>query len=479
MSTTRVVPFERKVSFKADAEASVRRHGDGVKRSQRSLRRNLTFQTSSLKYASSRELNRPQLAPQRHTLKRNSSELWSGLFRSDSASKEKIVHAKTLLALQRYSQSHRLNTLDLQKRRLLPLKIALCVCALPVLFVHLRLRGNAAETDEDDYGQQGRNGDTCDLLKTIELALTAALLLLQIRDDYLHRRILHIVLQRQWLDFYGMALVQLLALCLGVLPPGIDAKIQIALTPEARAEGFDEVWLHVDAYCILQLLVRPVFVLLWMTTYLSPQVKSPAVLAWQHPECGQQVHPLFRVKYFFTRRPMSVIGIALLLVWVCGSLALYLVDPIYISAWSAFYDGWILLIDAPPRTPQTVLGQTIVMIMSFYGALSVAVVTAAMTASADLAPDEVRLVRTLEKQEEVRKREQSACMLLQSTVRLWHARHMQRRAARSKAVPSGSAGAAGSREGLGKVHDETQMTALVAKLQLAQHEATNPRSHET
>lgn len=208
MSTTRVVPFERKVSFKADAEASVRRHGDGVKRSQRSLRRNLTFQTSSLKYASSRELNRPQLAPQRHTLKRNSSELWSGLFRSDSASKEKIVHAKTLLALQRYSQSHRLNTLDLQKRRLLPLKIALCVCALPVLFVHLRLRGNAAETDEDDYGQQGRNGDTCDLLKTIELALTAALLLLQIRDDYLHRRILHIVLQRQWLDFYGMALVQ-------------------------------------------------------------------------------------------------------------------------------------------------------------------------------------------------------------------------------------------------------------------------------
>lgn len=226
---------------------------------------------------------------------------------------------------------------------------------------------------------------------------------------------------------------------------------------------------------------------------------------------------------------MGVIGIALLLVWVCGSLALYLVDPIYISAWSAFYDGWILLIDAPPRTPQTVLGQTIVMIMSFYGALSVAVVTAAMTASADLAPDEVRLVRTLEKQEEVRdrtqsasgaccgactnagavsqipaglqsfhvacyairlmmpcvmlwqvrKREQSACMLLQSTVRLWHARHMQRRAARSKAVPSGSAGAAGSREGLGKVHDETQMTALVAKLQLAQHEATNPRSHET
>ena len=132
------------------------------------------------------------------------------------------------------------------------------------------------------------------------------------------------------------------------------------------------------------------------------------------------------MKYLLTKKPLTFVSLTLLLVWICGSFALRVLDPIYRSLWVAVYDGAILLIDAPPRTPATYLGGIIVMFMSFYGALSVAVVTAALHSASELTPDEVWLVRTLEKQEELHKQERAAIALMQATIRLWIAKHTKR-----------------------------------------------------
>ena len=305
---------------------------------------------SGFKYQPQRSASSMHLKPMRHSLKRSSSNLWANLFRRGSTQNMSRV------SIQRFVHSHRLHTLALLKRQLLPWSITLCLVSLAVLCAHLTLRGNAAETDEDDYGEGGHVGSMCDSLRAVELGLTAAMLLLQGRYHSLHRKTLLIVVRTpsEWHHFYATTVLQLLSLCVGVLPPGVDAKVNIALTSEAAAEGAPPVWLHIDCYCLLQLLVRPALAVLWVTIFLSPQVASPAVLAWQHPECCEHVHTLFRVKYFFTRHCLAFIGVATFLVWSCGSFAMFIVDPLFISMWSAFYDGWILLIDAPPRTPHTV-----------------------------------------------------------------------------------------------------------------------------
>ena len=59
------------------------------------------------------------------------------------------------------------------------------------------------------------------------------------------------------------------------------------------------------------------------------------------------------------------------------------------------------------------------MIMSLFGAVCMAVTTASLTTAAELAPEEAWLVRKIETQEELRKRERCALALMQACVRVW------------------------------------------------------------
>ena len=81
-------------------------------------------------------------------------------------------------------------------------------------------------------------------------------------------------------------------------------------------------------------------------------------------------------------------------------------------------------------------------------------------------------MRTLEKHDEVRKREQSACMLVQSTLRLWHARH--RRRAAGTGVRRCAAGSHSKRGNSGSNADEDPE---LARLIAAQREATKNFKH--
>ena len=109
----------------------------------------------------------------------------------------------------------------------------------------------------------------------------------------------------------------------------------------------------------------------------------------------------------------------ILTTWMCGAFSLHCIEPQYDSLWTAVYDSWILMLDAPPNTPLTIIGGVIVMVMSLVGALSMAVVTASLTTAAELAPEEAWLVRKIETQAELKKRERLALHLMQACVRVW------------------------------------------------------------
>ena len=201
----------------------------------------------------------------------------------------------------------------------------------------------------------------------------------------LHFRILSITGNSSLSRRAAFAAYEFLLCVIGVLPPGLEGTVEIALTEIAEAAGVPPVTRHVDCYCLLQF-VRIPLMIRWIVVVAFPHVASPAVLRWQH---NIEVHYSFRVKYIYTRHPKGLVFMCFVIVWLCGGFTLHCLDPAYNNLWVAVYDAWILLLDAPPRTPDTVLGGLIVMAMSFVGALCMAAVTASLTTAAELDPQVV------------------------------------------------------------------------------------------
>lgn len=362
------------------------------------------------------------------TLSRSVSSLWTSTLKRTVGETE----TGSIIVNNRYLLLGQINALGHRKYNLNTCNAVIGGVSLVVLMVHLELR--MRENEDEGVGQ------ACDILRGVELALTVALGLSSALFQLTHHQILVVIGAgylggHEWRSFWGFALLETLVLFVGVLPPGIESSVSIALTPAAYDENVEEVIRHIDCYCLCQMICRIPLLVKWVSVAWLAHVKSPAVLSWQH---GVDVDSQFRMKYLLTKKPLTFVSLTLLLVWICGSFALHILDPAYPTLWSAIYDSWILLLDAPPRTPITILGGIIVMLMSFYGALSVAVVTAALHSAAELTPDEVWLVRTLEKQEELRKRERAAVALMQATIRLWIAKHTKRHQVQGGNRPEGS-----------------------------------------
>ena len=87
------------------------------------------------------------------------------------------------------------------------------------------------------------------------------------------------------------------------------------------------------------------------------------------------------------------------------------------------------------------------MSMSFLGALCMAGVTASLTASFELAPEEAWLVRKLETREELKRRERCALALMQATARMWIA---QRKRAKLRPETHRRASTEAAEERIGK-----------------------------
>ena len=71
-------------------------------------------------------------------------------------------------------------------------------------------------------------------------------------------------------------------------------------------------------------------------------------------------------RFLFTRHPMVVVSFLYLTSWICGSFALHCIEPTYVHMWTACYDSWILMLDAPPSTPITVRSKPIATHMTTY-----------------------------------------------------------------------------------------------------------------
>jgi hypothetical protein len=113
-------------------------------------------------------------------------------------------------------------------------------------------------------------------------------------------------------------LLELLTLLIGVLPPGIEGSFSLSVTLRAEESGAESVERHVDAYCLLQLFRIPLLAK-WLNVLVLPQVKSPAVLAWQH---SMVVHTSFRMRFLFTRYPAKLVAVSLLcLLFWCARAA--------------------------------------------------------------------------------------------------------------------------------------------------------------
>lgn len=304
--------------------------------------------------------------------------------------------------------------------------------------VHVKLR-----LIEDLDLSEPTSSTKFNVLRSLEVVLTLVLISLVATYYKYHLEILRLIGSASTLSAW-FAVLELVVLMLGVLPPGIEATVEIPQTDAAAAAGEPAILRHVDCYCLLQLVRMPNLVK-WTMTLLLHHVKSPDVLGWQH---SMHVPSSFRIKYVLTRFPLQMIGTLMLLIWMSGSFVLHVVDPLYAgSLWLAAYDCWILILDAPPHTPHSIPGQAIVMLASFAGALCVAVVTAALTTAAELAPEEAQLVRKLETIEEVRKRERCALAFMQATARIWL---LLRRERAQHAVLSGAGGQGAPKDEMGR-----------------------------
>ena len=70
-----------------------------------------------------------------------------------------------------------------------------------------------------------------------------------------------------------------------------------------------------------QLALRVPHILLWIVD--AYVIASPVYIAWQY-----NVHatPFFRIKYLFTQRPLLIVLILLIVVWLGGALTLHAIE---------------------------------------------------------------------------------------------------------------------------------------------------------
>jgi len=161
--------------------------------------------------------------------------------------------------IARYQLSAKLQRLSALKRRLLSGVVVLCLCSIVLLFVHLELRipphrhSGAGKADGDD-SEDGDDGDgerdfismegpdertarikLGDEIRAVEFALTMLMSALHIAYIWLHHKVL--VLVRGKRNAVSAA-IEVLALWVGVMPPGVSGFFHISLTPEAEAGAF-------------------------------------------------------------------------------------------------------------------------------------------------------------------------------------------------------------------------------------------------
>ena len=58
----------------------------------------------------------------------------------------------------------------------------------------------------------------------------------------------------------------------------------------------------------------------WVSVYV---IASPVYIAWQY---NVHVTSMFRLKYLFTQRPMTIVISALAAAWSCGAIALHVLE---------------------------------------------------------------------------------------------------------------------------------------------------------
>ena len=272
------------------------------------------FITSAAPHADieERRSHRPTMGRQTTAGKRRST-LWGGLWggvmgsssRSNAAEAEEdkafrfdlmrkwsfaIRHAQKSEA--RYIVVGRLADLSKRKKRMLYCAVVLCTLSLIALVVHMELR--LTDTLALLAEEEARYDYHCDVLRTVECALTACLVLAIAQYYVLHHHLLYLInSSRVHRSGPTFALLELLPLLVGVLPPGINGTMSLHITQLATDYGIDEVVRHVDCYCLLQFLRAPLLAK-WVTVLLLTHVKSPAVLGWEH---SMAVEDTFRLKY--------------------------------------------------------------------------------------------------------------------------------------------------------------------------------------
>lgn len=369
------------------------------------------------------------------------------------------VIAKVNTKESRYALHNRVRLLESRKTFALRGAVFLGMLSMIILVVHMELRLQDVLDDDTRY-----NG-VCDVLRGVECGLTVGLLWLIAFYYSCHHHILALIgSSRIYRSGPMFALLELLPLILGVLPPGIDGTV--LMWRNEQGELYGEVERHVDTYCLLQF-GRVALIAKWVTVLLLSHVKSPAVLGWEH---RLPLNNAFRFKYVQTRHPMRLVSAFIMSTWLTGAFTLHCLEPTYVSLWTALYDGWILMLDAPPSKPLTIVGDVIVMAMSLVGALCLALVTASLTTAAELSTEEAWLVRKIETQEELRKRERCALQLMQACVRVWiEFRRVKKEGA--------AADASGPRHGQLVKHQRAQKEAAAAFKHVSGHVSQLTRVH--
>ena len=266
--------------------------------------------------------------------------------RRSSLAKWESTLGKARTASLHFMVDGRVKYLGRRKQLVLRATTAVGALSLLILCVHMELRTQESNHDESD----GADQLSFDALRMSELVLTVVLGCLVGHYYHLHYQILSLIVSHRarWAVVYGA--IELMLLVVGVMPPGVEGTWRPTLTSRAEEAGVEDVVRHVDAYCLLQL-ARVPLLLKWLIDILLPHVKSPAVLGWQY---SVHVPSSFRLKYFVTRHPQSLLVLLMLLTWLVGSFCLHCLEPMFASFYIACYDSWILILDAPPSTPHTV-----------------------------------------------------------------------------------------------------------------------------
>lgn len=262
------------------------------------------------------------------------------------------------------------------------------------------------------------------VMKSINIVVTLAMEVLIVRFHALNHKLIAQcsgeigAFDWAWPIFEGACML------VGITLPGVEytfpaprldhSPLAIESCPPTKT-NCTMMW-HFDQLGILQLGFRVPFIFMWWVSFNV--IASPVYIAWQY---NVHASPTFRIKYLFTRRPLQMVGIIFVSVWACGALTLHALEFPHeesLIVWVfATFDvmsglGW----SGP--LPATYIGRVTGVLISLFGILCIAVLTAALCSSSELDATEAWLIGQIEHRAHSQRRMQIATTMVQKAFRM-------------------------------------------------------------